>query len=70
MCGPVGVKGGRFAIGQLGSDTLLLDDGMQYLDLAHSIDDVAIEVEERMQAINADSAKLAQLRNLLKGIGA
>ncbi len=37
------VKGGRFAVGQLGSNTLLLDDGMQYLDLAHSIDIVLID---------------------------
>jgi len=37
------VKGGHFAISQLGSDTLLLDDGMQYLDLAHSIDVVLVD---------------------------
>ncbi|MES2474416.1 MAG: tetraacyldisaccharide 4'-kinase [Verrucomicrobiota bacterium] len=37
------VKGGHFAVGQLGADTLLLDDGMQYLDLAHSIDLVLID---------------------------
>jgi tetraacyldisaccharide 4'-kinase len=37
------VKGGRFAVGQLGADTLLLDDGMQYLDLAHSLDVVLID---------------------------
>lgn len=37
------VKGGLFAVGQLGSDTLLLDDGMQYLDLAHSIDIVLVD---------------------------
>ena len=37
------VKGGLFAVGQLGVDTLLLDDGMQYLDLAHSIDVVLID---------------------------
>jgi len=37
------VKGGLFAVGQLGADTLLLDDGMQYLDLAHSIDIVLID---------------------------
>lgn len=37
------VKGGLFAAGQLGADTLLLDDGMQYLDLAHSIDIVLID---------------------------
>ena len=37
------VKGGLFAIAQLGADTLLLDDGMQYLDLAHSIDIVLID---------------------------
>ncbi len=37
------VKGGLFAVGQLGADTLLLDDGMQYLDLAHSIDIVLVD---------------------------
>ena len=37
------VKSGRFAIAHLESDTLLLDDGMQYLDLAHSIDIVLID---------------------------
>jgi tetraacyldisaccharide 4'-kinase len=37
------VKGGLFAVGQLDADTLLLDDGMQYLDLAHSIDLVLVD---------------------------
>ncbi len=37
------VKGGHFAISQLEADTLLLDDGMQYLDLAHSIDVVLVD---------------------------
>ncbi len=37
------VKSGHFAVSQLASDTLLLDDGMQYLDLAHSIDLVLID---------------------------
>jgi tetraacyldisaccharide 4'-kinase len=37
------VKGGLFAVGQLAADTLLLDDGMQYLDLAHSIDIVLVD---------------------------
>lgn len=37
------VKSGRFAISELGSDTLLLDDGMQYLKLAHSIDIVLVD---------------------------
>ncbi len=37
------VKGGLFAVSQLAADTLLLDDGMQYLDLAHSIDIVLID---------------------------
>ena len=37
------VKSGRFAIEQLAADTLLLDDGMQYLDLAHGIDVVLID---------------------------
>lgn len=36
---------------------------------ADDIDDVAIEVEERIQKINADSETLSQLRALLKGIG-
>ena len=37
------VKGGRFAIRELEADTLLLDDGMQYLDLAHTLDIVLID---------------------------
>ncbi|MES2997389.1 MAG: tetraacyldisaccharide 4'-kinase [Verrucomicrobiota bacterium] len=37
------VKSGRFAISQLGADLLLLDDGMQYLDLAHSWDIVLVD---------------------------
>ena len=37
------VKSGLFAVGQLDADTLLLDDGMQYLDLAHSIDIVLVD---------------------------
>ena len=37
------VKGGRFAVSELHADTLLLDDGMQYLDLAHSIDIVLVD---------------------------
>lgn len=41
----------------------------QFTALAAAIDDVALEVEDRIAAINADSEKLAQLRALLKGIG-
>jgi len=37
------VKGGRFAIAELQAETLLLDDGMQYLDLAHSFDITLID---------------------------
>jgi tetraacyldisaccharide 4'-kinase len=37
------VKGARFAIAQLGAETLMLDDGMQNFDLAHSIDIVLID---------------------------
>ncbi|MEO5712547.1 MAG: tetraacyldisaccharide 4'-kinase [Luteolibacter sp.] len=37
------VKSGRFAIANLAVDTLLLDDGMQYLDLAHAIDVILID---------------------------
>lgn len=37
------VKGGRFAINHLDADILLLDDGMQYLDLAHSLDLVLVD---------------------------
>ena len=40
------VKGGRFAVGQLGADTLLLDDGMQYLHLARTIDLVLVDARE------------------------
>ncbi len=37
------VKGGRFAIRELESEILMLDDGMQYLDLAHSLDIVLVD---------------------------
>jgi tetraacyldisaccharide 4'-kinase len=37
------VKGGKFAIQELDADTLLLDDGMQYLNLAHGIDIVLVD---------------------------
>jgi tetraacyldisaccharide 4'-kinase len=37
------VKSGHFAIANLDCNTLLLDDGMQYLDLAHSMDVVLID---------------------------
>jgi len=37
------VKSGRFAIRHLAADTLVLDDGMQYLDLAHSLDIVLLD---------------------------
>jgi tetraacyldisaccharide 4'-kinase len=37
------VKSGRFAIANLDCNTLLLDDGMQYLDLAHAIDVVLVD---------------------------
>ncbi len=37
------VKGGRFAIEELDADTLVLDDGMQYLDIAHGIDIVLVD---------------------------
>ncbi len=37
------VKGGKFAIQELGADILLLDDGMQFLKIAHSIDIVLVD---------------------------
>ncbi|GAA5484515.1 tetraacyldisaccharide 4'-kinase [Haloferula sargassicola] len=37
------VKGGRFAVKHLGADTLVLDDGLQYLRLAHGNDIVLID---------------------------
>lgn len=37
------VKGGAFAVGELEADTLILDDGLQYLDLAHSTDVVLVD---------------------------
>lgn len=37
------VKGGRFAIGNLGIETLILDDGMQNFQLAHSLDVVLVD---------------------------
>ncbi len=37
------VKSGMFATSELAANTLLLDDGMQYLDLAHSFDVVLVD---------------------------
>ncbi len=37
------VKSGLFAIEQLGSNTLILDDGMQYLKLRHELDIVLVD---------------------------
>ncbi|MEZ5324674.1 MAG: tetraacyldisaccharide 4'-kinase [Verrucomicrobiales bacterium] len=37
------VKAGRYAISELGADTLLLDDGLQYLKLRHRLDIVLID---------------------------
>jgi tetraacyldisaccharide 4'-kinase len=37
------VKSGRYAINQLGVDTLVLDDGLQYLHLQHRLDIVLID---------------------------
>lgn len=37
------VKGGKFAIQELDADILLLDDGMQFLKIAHSIDIVLVD---------------------------
>jgi tetraacyldisaccharide 4'-kinase len=37
------VNGGRFAVGELGADTLILDDGMQYLRLDHEVDIVLVD---------------------------
>ncbi|MCH7227791.1 tetraacyldisaccharide 4'-kinase [Haloferula sp. A504] len=37
------IKGGRFAVRQLEADTLVLDDGLQYLRLAHGTDIVLVD---------------------------
>jgi len=37
------VKSARFAINELQTDTIILDDGMQYLDIGHSIDVVLVD---------------------------
>lgn len=37
------VNGGRFAVSELGADTLVLDDGMQYLRLDHELDIVLVD---------------------------
>lgn len=37
------VNGGRFAVTELGADTLILDDGLQYLKLEHEIDIVLVD---------------------------
>lgn len=40
------VKGGCFAVSELQADVLLLDDGLQYLRLAHAIDVVLVDAEK------------------------
>ncbi|MBK1834040.1 tetraacyldisaccharide 4'-kinase [Roseibacillus ishigakijimensis] len=40
------IKGGRFAVRELGADILLLDDGLQYLKLAHAVDVVLVDAEK------------------------
>ncbi|NNM29619.1 MAG: tetraacyldisaccharide 4'-kinase, partial [Akkermansiaceae bacterium] len=37
------VNGGRFAVAELGCDTLILDDGLQYLRLDHELDIVLVD---------------------------
>ncbi|TFH17922.1 MAG: tetraacyldisaccharide 4'-kinase, partial [Lentisphaerales bacterium] len=37
------VKGGRYAINKAGCDTLILDDGFQYLGLKHRLDIVLVD---------------------------
>ncbi len=37
------IKSGLFALNELGTDTLILDDGMQYLKLRHEIDIVLVD---------------------------
>src|SRR5207237_10274689 len=37
------VKSGLFAIGKMNADTLLLDDGLQYLHLKHRLDIVLVD---------------------------
>ncbi|MDE0827183.1 MAG: tetraacyldisaccharide 4'-kinase [Akkermansiaceae bacterium] len=37
------VNGGRFAVSELGADTLVLDDGLQYLRLDHELDIVLVD---------------------------
>jgi tetraacyldisaccharide 4'-kinase len=40
------VKGGLFAVSELGADILLLDDGLQYLRLGHAVDVVLVDAEK------------------------
>src|SRR3954471_24559076 len=42
------VKSGKFAITELKADTLLLDDGLQYLHLKHRLDIVLIDRQGRL----------------------
>ena len=37
------VKAGRFAVKEMGADTLVLDDGLQYLALDHEYDLVLVD---------------------------
>ncbi len=40
------VKGGEFAVEKLGADTLVLDDGMQYLKLRHGTNIVLVDAKQ------------------------
>lgn len=48
--------------------TKLRDQATVWAEMANAIDDVALDIEARVQAIEADAAKLRQLRELLGSI--
>jgi|GEM_PF-1010168 len=62
--------GGPDTLAKLASlSTSVRSMAVQFTALAEAIDDVALEVEQRIERISCDSDKLAQLRALLKSVG-
>ena len=68
------VKSGIFAIEQLGSNTLILDDGMQFLKLKHEIDIVLVDCGSICKCIEHATGRQPDITlgkpdpNMLKGI--
>ena len=62
------VKSGLFAIKELKADTLLLDDGLQYLHLKHRLDIVLIDRQAPLEtSISCRAARCANRRGTCSG---